>query len=481
MNSPPRPELTSTRLFFRFATVSGLVLLLLVPLALISSVISERTMFRAEAVRRVVQNTAGEQRFFGPFLVVPWTDRREIWIPDAQNQPKRQLEVTSGNLLRTPTKLAVGGKLVPSLLHVGLYDVSVYEWQAGLQAKFAGGLPSPRTDTTRTYGTPYLVFGISDVRGLVGAPALKIDGRATALASGTGVLAQSLGGVHAVLPPITDGRLETLSLELSFALKGTHSLQVVPVADDNRVELTSTWPHPQFEGSSPRSQVSDAGFQALWEISGLASNVQSRLRSGAERSEDIGEGGGGFAGGVVDAVSVSLVNPVDIYTQTERASKYGILFIVLTFVGFALFELVKRLTIHPLQYLLVGLALAIFFLLLLSLSEHLPFWLAYVVSAGSCIGLQFVYLSGVLKRWSRAAGFAALLTSLYGALYFLLASEDNALLMGSLLLFAMLAAVMAITRRVDWYHLSASLPAARAHVPAAPGPASTGAPPSSRA
>lgn len=157
------------------------------------------------------------------------------------------------------------------------------------------------------------------------------------------------------------------------------------------------------------------------------------------------------------AVTVSLVDPVDTYTQADRASKYGVLFVLLTFVGFILFELIKSLRIHPLQYLMVGLALAIFFLLLISLSEHIAFWKAYLVSAVACIGLQAVYLANVLGHWKRGLGFAALLTVLYGALYGLLVSENNALLMGSLLLFVILALAMWVTRRVDWYALGAEL------------------------
>ena len=147
------------------------------------------------------------------------------------------------------------------------------------------------------------------------------------------------------------------------------------------------------------------------------------------------------------------MDPVDVHTQADRASKYGILFVVLTFTGFLLFELVRQLRIHPLQYLMVGLALAIFFLLLVSLSEHIAFWKAYLVSTLACIGLQAVYLAHVLGRWTRGLGFAALLGLLYGALYGLLVSEDNALLMGSLLLFGLLALAMVFTRRVDWYAL----------------------------
>ncbi|MNV47960.1 Inner membrane protein CreD [compost metagenome] len=159
-------------------------------------------------------------------------------------------------------------------------------------------------------------------------------------------------------------------------------------------------------------------------------------------------------GGSVESLNVALVDPVDVYTQADRATKYGILFVLLTFVGFALFELIKQLKIHPLQYLLVGLALAIFFLLLVSLSEQIAFWQAYLISAAACIGLQGFYLSGVLRSWKYGLGFSTMLTLLYGVLYMLLASENNALLMGSLLLFGILAVIMWITRKVDWYELS---------------------------
>jgi inner membrane protein len=147
------------------------------------------------------------------------------------------------------------------------------------------------------------------------------------------------------------------------------------------------------------------------------------------------------------------VDPVNVYSQADRASKYGLLFVLLTFVGFFMFELIKQLPIHPIQYGLVGLALAIFFLLLLSLSEHIAFAWAYLVASMACIGLLGFYLSHVLRSRARGLGFAAMLATLYAALYGLLVSEDNALVLGSGLLFLILAAIMVVTRKVDWYEL----------------------------
>ena len=177
---------------------------------------------------------------------------------------------------------------------------------------------------------------------------------------------------------------------------------------------------------------------------GLSSDSVSNIHQGT------GEG--------IDAIGLSLVDPVDAYAQADRASKYGLLFVLLTFVGFFMYELIKQLRIHPIQYGLVGLALAIFFLLLVSLSEHIPFGWAYLAASTACIGLLGFYLSFVLHSRARGIGFAAMLATLYGALYGLLVSEDNALVLGTALLFVILAAIMGVTRKVDWYQLSARTP-----------------------
>lgn len=425
----------SFKLLLRFLTVGGLVLLLLIPLALIRGMIGERESYRAQAVERVAQNNAGSQRFVGPLRVVPWTDTQSVTYVGDDGVSRSRIERKSGYTLQAPTMLDIDGRLEPRQLKSGLYQVAVYEWKARLKASFGEMLPVAASGVTREYGAPYLAFGVSDVRGL-GKPVLRVDGKPLPLQAGTRDI-KDLDGLHALLPATGAQRVE-----MEFTLKGTQSLSVAPIGDGNRIALSSPWAHPQFEGRSPRSDIGANGFTAVWYVSSLSSNIQSRMQQGD------------FAAG---SVGVKLLEPIDVYTMADRASKYGILFVVLTFVGFALFELIKRLPIHPLQYLLVGLALAVFFLLLLSLSEHIAFWQAYLVSALACIGLQFVYLSGVLKSWLRASGFATMLTALYGVLYTLLLSEDNALLMGSLLLFGILASIMLLTRKIDWYELGASL------------------------
>ncbi|WP_303638420.1 MULTISPECIES: cell envelope integrity protein CreD [Stenotrophomonas] len=432
----------SLKMLLRFAIVGGLILLLLVPLFLIRGVITERSAYREAAYERVAESRAGTQRVVGPVRVVPWTRNERVEAVDAQGNKTVEVRATQGYWVQPPATLRVNGELLPSQRSVGLFKVPVYSWNGQIQATFAQEDYPDRAGMV--YGEAYIALGVSDARGLVGTPDLRVDGQQVKLLPGVGS-ASALGrGLHAPVAGIEPGggTLAASRVELTLQLDGSRSLSVVPVGDDNQIALRSSWPHPSFAGAFlPNERRVDAqGFDAHWAVSSLASDAQQRLYD----NEDLD----------AQAVQVSLVDPVDTYTQADRASKYGVLFVVLTFVGFILFELIKSLRIHPLQYLMVGLALAIFFLLLISLSEHIAFWLAYLVSALACISLQAVYLANVLGHWKRGLGFAAMLTVLYGALYGLLVSENNALLMGSLLLFVILALAMWVTRRVDWYALA---------------------------
>ena len=441
----------SLKLLLRFLVVGGLVLLLLIPLSMIRGLVHDRQSHRAEAVQRVASGMAGPQQLAGPLRVVPWVETRRV--ESAGREPRE--DVVTGYLLQAPERLEAAGELVPEVRRVGLYEVPVFHWQAQVQAAFAS-LALPQVEGRR-YGQPYLAVGLADVRGVVGTPVLEVDGAPARLLAGTADLSGRLDGLHAPLAMGASGAasLPATRARLALDLAGTRSLAIVPLADTNQVRLQSGWPHPAFDGRflPNRRQVGEAGFEASWDISSLASAARSQvlgeLRDGAPATAP--------APGAWDSVRVSLVDPVDVHVQVDRATKYGVLFVMLTFVGFALLELVGGQRIHPMQYLLVGLALAIFFLLLLGLAEHTAFGRAYLASAAACIGLQAVYVSGVLRSWWRAGAFAGLLAGLYGALYRLLVSEANALLMGSLLLFGVLATVMLVTRRIDWYQRSASL------------------------
>jgi inner membrane protein len=436
-------------LILKALAVGLLTLLLLIPLGMINGTISERAMYRQQAVESVARSFAGPQVLAGPVLVVPYEDARDVVVVELGKEVTRT-ERSSGRWVYFPQRVGVDGKVVPAERQLGLHKVRVYELQAHLAASFAATLPAAPDDpeVRRTLGTPYLSVSLADVRGLAGTPALAIAGKPVKLRQGVGEHREE-GGVHALLAPVEPGAALAFDVALDLALSGTESLAVVPIGDSNSVHLASSWQHPHFAGSFlPRQRTIGAqGFDARWDITALAAASQRQYRDGVALAE-------------MERVDLSLVDPVNVYTQADRATKYGVLFVALTFAGFFMFELIKRLPIHPVQYALVGLALAIFFLLLVSLSEHIEFWQAYLAASAACIGLLGFYLTAVLRSLARGIGFATMLTVLYGALYGLLVSEDNALVLGSLLLFAILAGIMVLTRRIDWYALG-SVDAAR--------------------
>ncbi|MCI4567507.1 cell envelope integrity protein CreD [Lysobacter sp. CFH 32150] len=452
------------RLLLKMFLVLGMTIAILVPLLMIRGTIDERQEYRNQAVASIAGSYAGAQAFAGPVLVVPYTETVQAEEKDDKGVVRQVSRNVDGRWTFFPATLVVEGHLRPELRRLGLHQVRVYEWQGRAQAAFRAQIPVDVDPAhPRRIGQPWLSYGIADVRGLVGAPKLRIDGRELALVEGFG--SRDGSGVHVRLEAPAAGQSLQLGTQLDFVLGGTESLAIVPLARDNRFSLDSTWSHPRFGGSFlPRERrIGSDGFHARWEVSSLATGAQAQFLAGkAMPSVDAGNGtldGHRAAAGVsvdgIDAIALSLVDPVNVYSQADRATKYGLLFVLLTFVGFFMFELIKQLPIHPIQYGLVGLALAIFFLLLVSLSEHIEFGRAYLISSVACIGLLGFYLSAVLRSLGRGLGFAAMLATLYAALYGLLVSEDNALVLGSGLLFVILAAIMVVTRKVDWYQLSA--------------------------
>jgi inner membrane protein len=293
-----------------------------------------------------------------------------------------------------------------------------------------------------------LILGINDVRGIKAASGSGIGGRGLAFVPGT-FDHRINAGLHAPL-----GRYELLEKKPGFAvaleLLGTERLEIAPVGRQTDVRIDSRWRHPSFVGafSPDRRDITAGGFAAAWRVSDLSTGGNAFWVEKAQ------------AGRLFSSerlLGVALVEPVNPYSMSFRATEYGFLFVLLTFAAFALVELAWGVRLHAVQYALTGLALAVFFLLLISLSEHIRFGLAYIAAASACVALLTFYLRHPLGSAMRTALFAALFCGLYGALYVLLGSEDHSLLLGSLLVFGVLAAVMLLTRRLDWAALSGRL------------------------
>ncbi len=443
------------RLGLKFAMVLAMVLAILVPLMMIRGVIAERQGYRNEVVRDIAANYGGRQTVAGPVLVVPYEEDEVAQLAGGDGAPRQVVRRKARQWVFFPDTLAVDGDLRPDVRRRGLHEVRVYQWHGNARAGFDVRIPDDGAGLRRTIGSPWLAYGIADVRGLAGEPALQVNGAALPVAQGLGHA--DAPGVHARLTIPQPGARLVLDTRLAMDLRGTEGFALLPLARDNRIALRSSWPHPKFEGLSPKHDTGADGFRAQWTIASVATNAQRHYLQQPSLA-DTAMPAGGVRVEVADApatpgdaVGVTLIDPVNPYLQAERATKYGLLFVALTFIGFFMFEQVKQLPIHPIQYLLVGLAIAIFFLLLLSLSEHFAFGWSYLAAAVACIGLIAFYLSAVLRSTLRGLGFGAMLALLYAALYGLLLSEDNALALGAGLLFVVLAGVMVATRKVDWY------------------------------
>lgn len=364
-----------------------------------------------------------------------------------------------------PDSLSIRSKVRVETRQRGIHRVPVFRAATGLAAGFT--LP-PRlgiSDKRQLLGEPRaeVVFGVSDPRGIRAVPEVRLDGATLVARPGAG-LDWLKHGFSAPLPPDAAGRRV---VDVNLELMGTDRLMFLPIGAVTDVELSSDWPHPGFVGAflPDGRSVSARGFQARWKLSRFATGIDdamARIRDSMSRGVPITADRGGGAPAFLDTdLGVRFVQPVDVYSQSERAVKYGFLFVFLTFVAFFLFEVLRRMAIHPIQYALCGAALALFFLLLVSLSEHLPFAAAYLVASGACVGLVAFYVGHVLRSAGRGGLFGGLLGALYSFLYVILQSEDYALLLGALLLFVALGIVMIMTRRVDWYRLSEEAPTAR--------------------
>jgi len=438
-------------LFFRCAAIFLVIVLLLIPLVRIGGLIRERQAARDAVVLDIARSAAGPQVLTGPLLVVPYTRTVQETQLDAARLPVTVTREVEGELRLLPALVDLDGRLDTDERRRGIYRARVFDATARLTGRF--DVPAhfgvPQVDVASyQFGQPRLVIGISDIRGIGNALSLQANGERIDFVPGTGL--RMLGaGVQAPLRLQGSAAAQPLQFQVDLSLLGTSDFQFTPVGRETHVMLASDWPHPSFVGQFlPRErEITRRGFSADWRTSFFATNLEEALMRCPAQADPSREDCQDFTS---RHFGVSFVDPVDQYLKSERAVKYGFLFILLTFAGFFLLEVLRRFSVHPVQYGLVGLALALFFLLLLSFSEHIGFAAAYAVSAVACVGLITYYVSHVLGSRAHGAGFGGALAVLYALLYAILGSEDYALLTGSMLVFGVLALVMVLTRRVNW-------------------------------
>jgi inner membrane protein len=431
----------------RLFSMGLLALLLQIPIAMIGGLVSERQERRQAAVTEVSSKWGNVQFIIGPALLVPYAYR---WTETSANG-QQSTRTETRNAIFLPQQLRVRGSINSELRYRGIYSVPVYKLDLTLEGEFIRPNFSELgiEPASVAWERAQLSIGISDARVLQQETAVTWNGQPVSFVPGTGAFTDGGTGIHAVVG-LADG-VQRVQFSFPLSLNGSLGVYVTPFAQNTTVELQSNYGHPSFQGNwlPVERSVSDAAFKAKWSIPFLGRNYPQAWKAEVGMRKEID--GSRFG--------VELVNPVDHYRMADRSVKYAGLFIILTFATLWLIEVLAGVRVHPIQYLMLGGALCLFYLLELSLSEHLGFPLAYTMASLAVVAMVAGYSVVVLHHVRRALVVVAAVSLLYAYLYILLLNEDYALLIGAVGLFLILAAVMYATRRVDWYALGAASPA----------------------
>jgi inner membrane protein len=434
-----------------FAIAIGLVLA--VPLFSIYLLNYDRQSQSREATESIADGWGFSQVMSGPVLVIPYrTSAAQTLV---QNGPggARTSEVTRW-LTLAPEIVALSTDVRPEVRKRSIYEAVVYSAEVSGKARFALGPDLLRTGVDPSQmdlSRAELRFGLSDPQGLGANPRVATDGTALRLEPFGGGGGGSARGFFAWIDA-TKLRSGSLPVDFAFDFRGNEALSLAPQAGDTRWTVRSSWPSPSFRGAflPADRHVSDKGFTATYRIGNLALGRSLVSAAAPETSPPAPSSDAATSSPQAQTAQISLIQPVDLYSQVNRATKYGFLFIGFTFLALLMFDVIGGVPVSSVEYFLMGAALVLFFVLLLAFAEVIGFTPAYVIASGAIAALNTAYSAAVLASWRRAAFIAGLLILLYAVLYVLLSLEAFSLLIGSLLLFVGLAAVMYATRRIDW-------------------------------
>jgi inner membrane protein len=438
--------------------VVGLVLT--IPLFSIWLLVYDRQTQQEEATRSITAGWGGPQVMAGPVLAIPYRANATETVVQNGQSVTRSSQVAK-ELTIAPEAVEILTNLRPDVRKRSIYEAVVYNAAISGKARFAlppdlarSGVDPTQMDMSRAE----LRFGLSDPRGLGANPRVVTGGRTLRMLPGGGS-----GGGRGFFAWVDASGLSSQAMVVDFAydFRGNASLSLAPQAGDTRWRVKSSWASPSFGGDFlPNTHsVRNDGFDAIYRVGNLALG-RSLVSTGDPGAMNVVEkvppprtdytGPTPVGGDVVQAASINLIQPVDLYSQVNRATKYGFLFIGFTFLALLMFDVIGGVAVSAVEYLLMGAALILFFVLLLAFAEVIGFTPAYVVASAAVAGLNTAYSAAVLASWRRASFIGALLVGLYAVLYILLSLEAYSLLIGALLLFAALAGVMYATRRIDW-------------------------------
>ena len=413
----------------------------------IRDLIAERQQLAERVNHDIAEQYVSSQRVLAPFALIPI--QRACSISNTAQAAACKPSTRWVSLAADTASWHNAFQVDDKSLKRGIYRSMLFHNSMNYQAQYDFSRLSVAAGEQIDWAQALWVWQISDQRGLNQAPTLDINGQKQTLK----LMLQAhprIEGAYYAAPLLATDKLVKLQLQAAFT--GTGDLSLLPLAA-TQIDMQSPWAHPKFAGSNlPQSrQVQDSGFKASWSSGYMNENNQQYLQQCLNRSDckiSLYPANNDW-----QAAALSAFNPVNVYTLSDRAIKYSLLFVLMVFGVFGLFEILKDLRVHPVQYGLVGAALAVFYLLLLSLSEHVGFTLAYVIAAAACVLLISCYVAAILHSWLRASVLTVLLLGMYSVLYFLLHTSEWTLILGSGLVFVVLASIMLLTRKLDWYGL----------------------------
>ncbi|HET9446595.1 MAG TPA: cell envelope integrity protein CreD, partial [Steroidobacteraceae bacterium] len=427
--------------------IGVIVLLLLIPLAMLRGLVSERAALREQAYTRVAEGWGGNIVLGGPMLVVPV---QQTMVENVNGKEVARLVRNDVYVLPARLDMSVALKLQDEPRYVGIYAVPVYLADVRLAGEFDFKALRERAanagpEIKYLWQQSRLLLPMSSVRSLREVTQATFAGRTLELGPGGPAVYR---GIETAVDLTAALEGAASAFEFHTKVAGSRDLSLLPLGSTTTLQLHSNWPHPSFHGAFLPAEhtITAKGFDARWQVLELNRSYR-QVWSEFEVNE---------AAMMESSFGVGLYQAVDVYQRGERAVKYALLFIALTFLTFFAWEQVTRNPLHPLQYLLIGLALSIFYLLLIALSEHIAFAMAYVAAAAALVLLIGVYLAGALRSSVRGGVAGVAMSGVYALLYALVLSEDYALLLGAIVLFVALAAVMLVTRRIDWYRIGSA-------------------------
>ncbi len=441
-------------LALKLFTIAALVLLLLIPAGMISVIVNERGYRQVQVVEEISSKWADAQTITGPILVVPYktytiqkvTQRNEAGVRESR-------DVKNYGVLKyatfLPDNYTIDGDVQPIIKARGIYEAVLYSGNLAINATFSE--PAFDKILSGTYDVLWdqatFSMGINDLKGIRSDISFTVNGDTFTPEPGSqstlrGTHSSSSWGVMTTVP--LSGNENSIEFSTTVSLNGSQSINFLPIGKTTNIEIRSPWSSPSFIGKllPTESEISKDGFSANWHALSYNRNFPQQW-IGVQQLEQ-------------ETMGVQLVQPVDQYDSVSRSAKYAVLFILLTFVALFIVEIVQKQRIHPVQYLLIGFSLTLFYTLLLAFSEHTGFNVAYIVATIASLGLIGGYIQSILKSAKVTLTLSGLLAILYSFLFITLHQEQYALLMGSIGLFLVLAAIMFITRKIDWYNLNQS-------------------------